>query len=357
MSGLGGPNMDKSDGGLAKFFNELDADGSGNISRKEMESTICRVYGKQLDSKIIDKMMSAADTDNDGEISLDEFKAIMLAGPEKTQVASLSAALGEVLTQRNIKLDQLARSWDLNADGAITLIEFRQSMRSKQLQLPKQFLEPTTQIDDLFEALDRDGSGALDANELKAALKSFGDEVKERKAIRSHSALSSALRTVSPLSVYLPEPLHCVRPCFRYAFTATGTQSCRVRRTQGVDALQTEMHAAAQGSGGDEALRGRRGAAACQEPTRGQQCGGHDLGGGAEEGCTGRAGGGDGGDSTGCGCGGRARGGGGRYEGDGGEQQGGRGEGGSGEGGSGEEDSRAQHARCGEAASAAGKGS
>jgi len=83
MAGMGGPNVDKSDAGLEKMFSELDEDASGNISRAEMEAAITKMYGKPLESHIIDKMMGAADTDNDGEISLDEFKTIMRAAPDK----------------------------------------------------------------------------------------------------------------------------------------------------------------------------------------------------------------------------------------------------------------------------------
>jgi len=72
---------DTSDAALEKLFGEIDGDKSGNISRIEMCSAITKAYGKPLDASIIDEMMKAADKDGDGEISYDEFKNIMRAGP------------------------------------------------------------------------------------------------------------------------------------------------------------------------------------------------------------------------------------------------------------------------------------
>ena len=78
--------MDKSDAGLVKRFQEVDADGSGNISADEMRAAVRRMYGKALPEMTLQKMMRAADTDGDGEVSLDEFKVIMRSGPEDDMV-------------------------------------------------------------------------------------------------------------------------------------------------------------------------------------------------------------------------------------------------------------------------------
>ena len=45
-----------------------------------MFSALSKKYEK-LEQSVIEQMMDAADTDNDGEISIDEFKAIMRASP------------------------------------------------------------------------------------------------------------------------------------------------------------------------------------------------------------------------------------------------------------------------------------
>ena len=74
--------IDKSDKGLAKAFKSVDADGSGKINSAEMKAYIEKTYGSKMDDKVINEMMTAADTNKDGEVDLDEFKAIMRAGPK-----------------------------------------------------------------------------------------------------------------------------------------------------------------------------------------------------------------------------------------------------------------------------------
>ena len=73
---------DKSDEGLAKAFEKVDADSSGKLSAAEMSAHIASVYGGAMDESITTEMLKAADTDGDGEVSLDEFKTIMRAGPD-----------------------------------------------------------------------------------------------------------------------------------------------------------------------------------------------------------------------------------------------------------------------------------
>jgi hypothetical protein len=74
--------IDKSDAGLEKAFKQVDTDASGQISAAEMSAHIASVYGSGLDESITAEMLKAADTDGDGEVSLDEFKTIMRAGPD-----------------------------------------------------------------------------------------------------------------------------------------------------------------------------------------------------------------------------------------------------------------------------------
>jgi len=77
--------IDKSDEGLTKAFEKVDVDSSGNISAKEMSAHIASVYGGYPPPNLVSittNMFKAADTDGDGEISLEEFKTIMRAGPD-----------------------------------------------------------------------------------------------------------------------------------------------------------------------------------------------------------------------------------------------------------------------------------
>ena len=76
-------DIDKSDAGLEAAFVKVDTDKSGKINAEEMKAYILSVYEKAVDDKTIGEMMRAADTNQDGEIDLAEFKIIMGAGPNK----------------------------------------------------------------------------------------------------------------------------------------------------------------------------------------------------------------------------------------------------------------------------------
>ena len=41
------------------------------------------MFGDEIDPEVIYELLAAADTDSDGEVDLDEFKAIMRAGHQK----------------------------------------------------------------------------------------------------------------------------------------------------------------------------------------------------------------------------------------------------------------------------------
>ena len=76
-----GKGIDKSDAGLEAAFTKVDTDKSGKINAEEMKAYIQSVYEKAVDDKTIGEMMAAADTNQDSEIDLAEFKVIMRAGP------------------------------------------------------------------------------------------------------------------------------------------------------------------------------------------------------------------------------------------------------------------------------------
>ena len=86
-----GEDIDKSEAGLEAAFAKVDKDQSGKISPEEMKAYIMSRYKKGLAEEAIDEMMATADTNDDGEIDLAEFKIIMRAGPQKSDGAIVGA--------------------------------------------------------------------------------------------------------------------------------------------------------------------------------------------------------------------------------------------------------------------------
>lgn len=63
---------------LRDAFNIFDADGSGFIDRNEVR-VLMKKLAQDLTDEEIDSIMDEADMDGDGEISFEEFKAIMFS--------------------------------------------------------------------------------------------------------------------------------------------------------------------------------------------------------------------------------------------------------------------------------------
>jgi calmodulin len=62
--------------GLQMAFRAFDIDGNGRIDREEL-AQVMKNLGQELTAEEIDAMMKEADTDGDGTIDFEEFKALM----------------------------------------------------------------------------------------------------------------------------------------------------------------------------------------------------------------------------------------------------------------------------------------
>lgn len=72
-----GESGDDNEKKLRDVFNIFDADGSGGIDRDEMRQ-LMKKLAQSLTEEEISAMMEEVDKDGDGEISFEEFKALML---------------------------------------------------------------------------------------------------------------------------------------------------------------------------------------------------------------------------------------------------------------------------------------
>lgn len=81
---------------------------------------------------------------------------------------TVASKLGRLLMEKAIKVEGLMNEWDRNHDGDISKQEFRLNVRKLGLLEGE---ANTKELDALYESLDSDGSGALDLEEMKHALK------------------------------------------------------------------------------------------------------------------------------------------------------------------------------------------
>ena len=125
---LFGEDIDKSDTGLEAAFAKVDLDRSGKMDAAEVKAYILAVYENGLNDTVSSEMMATADTNNDGEVDLDEFKIIMRAGPKKSEerpqmfgVKAICDALrtNSTLTSLNLSSNRLC-GLDVFGNGSYT---------------------------------------------------------------------------------------------------------------------------------------------------------------------------------------------------------------------------------------------
>jgi len=91
FSVLATPGKELSDSEIEKIFKEIDTDGSGKLGKDELLKAI-----KQADPKatteLAEDMVAFADKNGDGEVDLEEFKAVLRTKPEDLKKADDSKA-------------------------------------------------------------------------------------------------------------------------------------------------------------------------------------------------------------------------------------------------------------------------
>ena len=58
-------------------FASFDTDGSGSISVEELREVLVKNLGQQVSDDELDRLVQLADSNGDGEIDFEEFKALM----------------------------------------------------------------------------------------------------------------------------------------------------------------------------------------------------------------------------------------------------------------------------------------
>ena len=188
-------------------FNSWDSDKDGQISFAELKAAVQR-SGQRLSDEDINAIFVVGDVDQNGEIDLDEFKAMMLpscsdvvskfravrktvrdvqmafkqfdsdgnGSIDKEELTSALRSSGGNFTQQDI--DALFAAGDCDGNGEIDYEEFIALMCPSASDIVEKFRSKYKSLNDVkaaFKRFDRDGDGALTKDELAAAMKSSGD--------------------------------------------------------------------------------------------------------------------------------------------------------------------------------------
>lgn len=180
------------------LFDEVDLDHDGTFSPAEMRvslkrfqdaavSTAARERAVRERAELLRQQALAAKDAAEKTAEIESLRAEV----DEQQVMERSGALplrerlGFCLATQNIKTNELVLKWDDSGNGMIEKAEFRKHvavLMGIEKQLEK--VAPGGEIDQLFDELDDDHGGSLDAGEIKSALRTLQDIAKEEAQTR-----------------------------------------------------------------------------------------------------------------------------------------------------------------------------
>eukprot|EP01050_Picozoa_sp_SAG11_P009148 SAG11_NODE_843_length_6892_cov_31.379803_3_plen_827_part_00 len=158
------------------LFREIDTNGDGLLTKKEIKKGIDAINsstGLSLKAKAIFK---AADTDGSKELDADEFHAFMRSAmPDKAATAETAAEVASQQPPRDAAYremcDALFDSVDIDADGMLTLKEIKSGLGLINSVSPRLYLKAKA----IFEAAGVDGSKLVDKDQFYNFMKGGQD--------------------------------------------------------------------------------------------------------------------------------------------------------------------------------------
>jgi len=167
---------DKFDASVQRLFTRFDADGSGEISVKELAKGL-KGLGVDLNEAEVSAWMAEVDSDFSGAISLREFKAaIDLHRPHKgSEVAAWVAVLAKIdanPAEWERSISRAFRAMDTDGSGEVNTTPSEHSLRCFQIHNPTCTILTQVDVDELQKGLRKLGVVMTDAQ-----VAAFKDEI------------------------------------------------------------------------------------------------------------------------------------------------------------------------------------
>lgn len=137
---------------LVQCFQELDKDGSGRLDTTET-ANLLRLLGCNPTDEEVDALIANFDVDESNSLDYEEYKTLV------TQ--AIQAAMAEMREG----FEKAFNEFDKDGSGKLDKEELREALKSKGCNKMTD-----EEVDELFEDIDTDGDGKLDKNELMTRL-------------------------------------------------------------------------------------------------------------------------------------------------------------------------------------------
>eukprot|EP00282_Hemiselmis_andersenii_P016042 CAMPEP_0114133154 /NCGR_PEP_ID=MMETSP0043_2-20121206/13474_1 /TAXON_ID=464988 /ORGANISM="Hemiselmis andersenii, Strain CCMP644" /LENGTH=1256 /DNA_ID=CAMNT_0001226711 /DNA_START=123 /DNA_END=3890 /DNA_ORIENTATION=- len=181
-------------------FDIIDKDGSGYIEFDELWADLEQRMGGRVSQEVARGMFDELDVNGDGKVSIVEFKMKLGLRPKMEEVmeevhadvenefdqidadgsgylefeeiwADLEQKLGQSIDRE--QAESIFKELDVNGDGKVSLVEFK--MKVGVMPTRQEIVEEAhNEAEEAFDAIDTDGSGYLDLEELWADLQKRG---------------------------------------------------------------------------------------------------------------------------------------------------------------------------------------
>ncbi|KAF2068593.1 hypothetical protein CYY_010081 [Polysphondylium violaceum] len=121
---------DNQDTYLIKLFNEFDVEGTGYLDIDQLQHTVSKITGKEVDHEELTTLMEKFDLDHDGKVSLDEFlkgcSTNTVLDDEGNQHYISSYSVGGEDYEKHLKF--IFSLFDKDGDGLVSIDQLRQML-------------------------------------------------------------------------------------------------------------------------------------------------------------------------------------------------------------------------------------
>ena len=160
---------------LEQTFKEIDVDGDGTVTVKELQSSLRRLTGKNLNRKHLQEIVSSVSESGDNSIDWWEFLEVFKRADRSEKIANRVAQRlrEQKLVAQSVDLLPVFKSFDTNNDGVLSRHELQDGLKRLGMRLS------TQDMSDVMSTIASDGNATLDYREFVAAADTSG-RIRER---------------------------------------------------------------------------------------------------------------------------------------------------------------------------------